>query len=186
MAFDSLALLCAAALFAACIAGWRMAASLKAPARLPLRFGAVLLSALAAAMVFKMGDVTAVLLLPLASAALALAALARLARSAGPLVASVILAAALLAGLAALVGGSVLPGLVIVLLAGLCIVVTALQAVAVSAVLSGVALLAAGLCLPQTGAGSGVLLFAAAAVIGLARPQSLRSTTRAARAAVLP
>ena len=71
---DSMLLVSAALLFAACIGGWRLAAPLKAAARLPLRFAAVLLSALAGATALRMGDVTALLLLPLASAARALAA----------------------------------------------------------------------------------------------------------------
>ena len=97
MAVDSL--ICAFALFAACIGGWRLAAPLKAPARLPLRFAAVLLAALAAAAALRMGDVAALLLLPLAATVLALGALARFARPAGALLASLALITALACGL---------------------------------------------------------------------------------------
>lgn len=186
MAFDSLALAASIALFAACIAGWWLAGPLKAPARLPLRFAAVLLSALAVATPLHMGDVTALLLLPLASAALALAALARFARPAGPLVATLTLVIALACGLSALISGYAMPGLVLVLLAGLAIIAAAMQVLAPAGILSGLAVLAMGLCFLQAGVGAGVLLFAAAAVIGLGRPQLLRSTSSAARGAILP
>jgi hypothetical protein len=148
---DSVSLACAAVLFAACIAGWQLAAPLKAPARLPLRFAAVLLSALAVAAGLRMGDVAALLLLPLAAAALMLVALARFARP-----------------------------------AGLCIIAAALQTLVFAATLSGIALLAMGLCFLEVGVGAGVLLFAAASLIGLARPQLLRSTSSAWRGAHLP
>lgn len=177
---------CAGALFAACVGGWRLAASLKAAARLPLRFGAVLLAALACATALRMGDVAAMLLLPLAATALALAALARFARACGPFMASVAQMIALACGLYALVTGYAMPGLVLVMLAGLCVIAAALNRLAPAAILSGAALLAMGLCFLQAGAGAGVLLFSAASVIGLARPQSLRSTRRAMRGAAVP
>ena len=183
---DSMLLVSAALLFAVCIGGWRLAASLKAAARLPLRFAAVLLSALAVATALRMGDVTALLLLPLASAALALAALARFARPAGPVLATLALVMALACGLGALVSGYAMPGLVLVMLSGLCIIAAALQSLAFAAILSGIAVLAMGLCFLEAGVGAGVLLFASAAVIGLARPQLLRSTSSAWRGATLP
>jgi len=184
MAVDSL--ICAALLFAACIGGWRLAAPLKPSARLPLRFAAVLLSALAVAAALRMGEITALLLLPLASAALALAALARFARPAGSLLATLVLVAALACGLGALVSGYAMSGLVLVMLAGLCVIAAALQSLAFAAIASGIALLAMGLCFLEAGVGAGVLLFAASAVIGLARPQLLRSTSSAWRGAALP
>ena len=184
MAVDSL--IAALLLFAACIGGWHMAASLKASARLPLCFAAVLLAALAVAAGLRMGDIAALLLLPLSSAALALAALARFARPAPQLPATLALVAALAAGLAALVSGYAMPGLVLTLLAGLCIIAAALNALALPSVLSGAAVVACGLCFLQAGVGAGALLFAAAALLGLAKPQSVRSTRRAMRGAVLP
>lgn len=183
MAVDSVF---AALLFAACIGGWWLAASLKAPARLPLRFAAVLLAALAAAVPLAIGGVVALLLLPLASVALALAALARFARPLAQLPATLALVAALACGLGALVSGYAMPGLVLTLLAGLCIIAAALNALSLSAILSGIALLACGLCFLEAGVGAGVMLFAAAAIIGLTRPQLLRSTSSASRATALP
>jgi hypothetical protein len=187
---DSVSLTSAAVLFAACIAGWWLAAHLKAAARLPLRFAAVLLSALAVAAALRMGDVAALLLLPLACAALALSALARFARRIGPLAATLALVIALACGLGALVSGYAMPALMLVMLSGLCIIAAALQALAVAAIASGMALLAMGLCFLEAGVGAGVLLFAGASVIGLsrplARPQLLRSTSSAVRGAHLP
>ena len=188
MAVDSL--IFGAVLFAACIAGWWLASPLKAPARLPLRFAAVLLSALGCGTALRMGDVAALLLLPLASTALALAALARYARPAGQLVATLALGIALACGFGALVSFHAMPSLVLVMLSGLCIIAAALQSLAWTGILSGIALLAMGLCFMEAGVGAGVLLFASAAVIGLsrpfARPQLLRSTSSAWRGATLP
>lgn len=145
----------------------------------------MLLAALACATVLGMGDVAASLLLPLVATALALAALARFARPAGPFMASLAQMIALACGLYALVTGHAMPGLVLVMLSGLCVIAAALNALAPAAILSGAALLAMGLCFLQAGAGAGVLLFAAASMIGLARPQSLRSSRRAMRGAVV-
>jgi hypothetical protein len=184
MAVDSL--IAALVLFAACIGGWHMAVSLKASVRLPLRFAAVLLAALAVAAALRIGDMAALLLLPLSSAALALAALARFARPVAQLPATLALVLALAAGLGALVSGYAMPGLVLTLLAGLCIIAAALNALAMPAMLSGVAVVAGGLCFLQAGIGAGALLFAAAALLGIAKSQSVRSTRRAMRGAVLP
>jgi hypothetical protein len=182
MAVDSLS---AFVLFAAAIGGWWLGASLRAPARLPLRFAAMLLAALAVAGVLNMGTVAALLLLPLSSTALALAALARFARPVGPLASTVALVVALACGFGALLSGYAMPGLVLMLMAGLCVIAAALNALAGIAALAGASLLACGLCFLESGAGAGVLLFAAAALIGVAR-QSLRSTSNAMRGAVLP
>ena len=95
---DSLTLAASLALFAACIGAWWLSASLRAAARLQLRFAAVLMAALAVATAVRLGDTAALLLLPLAGAALALAAIARFARPASPLAATLALVAALASG----------------------------------------------------------------------------------------
>jgi hypothetical protein len=186
MAFDSLQLLAAVALFGACVGAWILSAPLKASARLHLRFAAMLLSALAVGTVLALGDVAALLLLPLSAPALALAALARFARTPGPVTATVALVAGLACGLGALVTGFAMPALIVVILSGLCVIAASLNAMAAIPALSGVALAASGLCFLQAGAGAGTLLLMAAAVFGLARAQLLRSTSSAWRGAALP
>lgn len=159
----------AALLFAACIAAWHLAAPQRASARIHLRFAAMLLSALAVVSALRLGDVAAQFLLPLAGAALALAALARLARPAPPLLATLFLVAALTGGLGALLTGMTMLAMLPTVIAALAIVAVALGRMAVLPALAGVALLGAALVFLDHGATAGLLLFAAAAVIGLAR-----------------
>jgi len=186
MAFDSLQLLAAVALFGACVGAWILSAPLKASARLHLRFAAMLLSALAVGTVLALGDVAALLLLPLSAAALALAALARFARTPGPVTATAALVAGLACGLGALISGFAMPALIVVILSGLCVIAAGLNAMAAIPALSGVALAAGGLCFLQSGAGAGTLLLMAASVFGLGRAQLLRSTSSAWRGAAVP
>lgn len=169
MPSDSLLIASAIALFAACIAAWRMAGVLRAPARLPLRLATMLLAALATAGPLGLGTATALLLLPLTGALLALAALARFARPAHSAIASLALMAGLACGLAALLSDRWPVTLLPLAIAALCVASAALHGMALVGVLAGPALLLAGLGLPQGGFGAGGLLLCAAAVIGLAR-----------------
>src|SRR3569833_1608077 len=115
MAFDSLQLVAAVALFAACVGAWILSAPLKAAARLHLRFAAMLLSALAVGTVLMLGDVAALLLLPLSAPALALAALARFARTPGPDTTTEAQDARKTNSLGALGSGFAMPALIVVI-----------------------------------------------------------------------
>src|SRR6516162_3824916 len=76
MALDSsLDIVAAVALFGASIGAWALAAPLPLRARVYLRFAAVLFAALAVSVPLGLADVTALLLLPLASCALMISAL---------------------------------------------------------------------------------------------------------------
>src|SRR3954469_3805224 len=99
MAFDSLQLLCACALFAASIGSWWMTGTLPARARLYLRFAAVLLAAVAASVPLGISNETAMFLLPLAGVSLMIAALARFAAPLPVLVTTLVLVASLAGGL---------------------------------------------------------------------------------------
>ena len=168
MAADSLELLCAGLLFAASIGGWVLSAPTRAAARLYLRFTAMLFAALAlSAPLGLLADIT-LFLLPLASAALMIAAFARFAAALPVFAASLALIAGLFCGLAAMLWGAVMLAVLPVILASLAIIGAALQGFAIIALLAGVALLASGLVLLQQSAASAMLLFAAAALIGLA------------------
>lgn len=182
MAFDSpLDLFAAAALFTAAIGAWALAAPLSLRARLYLRFAAVLFSALALSVPLGMADITALLLLPLASSALMISALARFARPLPVFAASLALVAGLAGGLGALVSGTAMPALAPVMFAGLAVIAAALNGIATMPVLAGAGLIASGLAFMEQGARGGLLLFCAAALVGLSRPQLLRSTNRAGR-----
>jgi hypothetical protein len=61
------------------------------------------------------------------------------------------------------------------------VMAAAINSLAVMPVLAGASLLAAGLNFVEQGARAGLLLFAAAALIGLSRPQLLRSSSNAIR-----
>lgn len=101
MAFDSsLDIFAAGALFTAALGAWALAAPLSVRARLYLRFAAVLFSALALSVPLMLADATALLLLPLASAALMVSALARFAKPLPVLPASLVMVAGLAEGLA--------------------------------------------------------------------------------------
>jgi hypothetical protein len=188
MALDSALLIASSiALFGAGIGAWIVSAPLKAIARQYLRFAAMLLAALGCAAPLGLGDVAALLLLPLASASLALSALARFAKPLPQFPATLALVAALMGGISAMLLGFWVLALVPVAVAGLVIIAAALHGVAPMPVIAGAALLASGLGYVQQGAGAGVLLLCAAALVGLARgSQLLRSTNKALRGAALP
>jgi hypothetical protein len=182
MAFDSsLDIFAAGALFTAAIAAWALAAPLSLRARIYLRFAAVLFSALALSVPLDMADTTALLLLPLASAALMISALARFARPLPVFAASLALVVGLAGGLDALISGSAMPALILVMVAGLAVIAAALNGVAAIPILAGSALVAASLAFTEQGARGGLLLFCAAALIGLAKSQLLRSSSSAMR-----
>jgi hypothetical protein len=185
MAFDSLNLIAAAALFGASVSAWILAAPFRSASRLYLRFAAVLLAALSVTCLAGLGDVAALFLLPLASAALALSALARFARPLRNFAATLALVASLACGLAAMLSGIWILALMPVALASLVIVAASMNGMALVAALSGVALFAAGLAALQ-GAQTGALLFLAAGLLGLSRRQLLRSTSKAWRGAAVP
>ena len=169
MVFDSLQLLCALVLFAAGTCSWRMTGALPARARLYLRFAAMLLAAIAISVPFGISGDMALFLLPLAGASLMIAALARFAAPLPVWGATLALVASLTGGLSAMLWNFPLLALTQVMLAGLAIIAAALNGTAIMAFLAGVALLGSGLALIEQGAGSGFLLFAAAALVGLAK-----------------
>jgi hypothetical protein len=182
MGADSLDLIAAAALLAATIGAWWLSSPLRARERDYLRFAAVLLAALAVARPLGLADIMALFLLPLAAAALMISTLARFARPLAVALASLVLMAGLAGGLAALISGIWLLALAPVMLAGLAVMAAAINSMALMPVLAGASLLAAGLAFLEQGARAGVFLFCAAAVVGLGRPQLLRSTSSALRA----
>jgi hypothetical protein len=171
---SSLDLVAAVALFGATIGAWALAAPLSLRARVYLRFAAVLFAALAVSVPLGMADVTALLLLPLASCALMISALARFARPLAALPASLALVVGLGCGLGALIAGSDMPALVTIMVAGLAVIAAAINGLAVMPVLAGGGLIAAGLAFTQEGSRGGLLLFCAAALIGLAGPNLVR------------
>ena len=164
MLVDSIDLVAAAALFAAAVSAWWLSAPLRSRERLYLRFAAVLLAALAASVPFGLADVTVLFLLPLAAGALMVSTLA------GVLpvgLAALLLVLALAGGLAALVTGLWPLALLPVVLAGLAIIAAAINSLAFMPVMAGASLLAAGLVFVEQGVRAGLMLFAAAALIGL-------------------
>jgi len=128
-----------------------------------------------------LADVTALLLLPLASSALMISALARFARPLAALPASLALVVGLSGGLGALISGTDLPALIPVMIAGLAVIAAAINGVAVMPMLAGAGLIAAGLAFTQEGSRGGLLLFCAAALIALSKPQLLQSSNNALR-----
>lgn len=187
MAINSPLDICAAgALFTAAIGAWRLAAPLCLRARLYMRFAAVLFSALAVSVPLGMADVTALLLLPLGSAALMVSALARFARPLPVLPASLALIAGLAGGLCALVSGTAMPALLPVIFAGLAVIAAGINGIAIVPVIAGAGLIASGLGFAEQGARGGLLLFCAATLIGLAKPQLLRSSSSALRGEAAP
>ncbi|HET7086852.1 MAG TPA: hypothetical protein VFI23_18940 [Rhizomicrobium sp.] len=188
MVFDSLELLSAGLLFAASISAWFLSAPSRAGVRLYLRFAAVLFSALALSVPLQLSLAAVLFLLPLASAALMIAAFARFTAPLPVFAASLALVLALGSGFAAMLWGHEMLALLPVLIAGLAVVGVALRGIALVAAMSGAALLAAGLVMLEPNALSAVLLFAAAALVGLAKTkpglrenQLLRSSTNAMR-----
>ena len=196
MGSDSSTLIASAVLFGAAAAAWWLSATLTANTRLYLRFATVLLAALAVANLFALSGIAALLLLPLAAAALALAALARFARPLGNFSAPLVLIASLAAGLCAMLADLEIVALIPVAVAGLVIVAAALHATALVALVSGLALFAAPLVYLEEGARAGMLLFLAAALFGLtrnrlarnhpARNKLVRSTKSERRGAAVP
>ena len=182
-ASDSLALVAAAALFAAAVGAWWLSAPLRARERLYLRFAAVLLAALAVSAPVGLADVTVLFLLPLAAAALMVSTLARFDRALPVGLAALALALALAGGLTALVSGLWPLALLPVMIAGLAVIAAAINSLVLLPVLAGTSLLAAGLVFAEQGARAGLLLFAAAALIGLVpqfrNSQAMRYRARA-------
>ena len=174
-AFDSLDMVAACALFAACIGAWLLAAPLRSSARTYARFAAMLFAALGAAAPLGLADVAALFLLPLAAASLMVSALARFARPLPVFAASLALIVALAGGLAALLSGFVLLALVPVMLAALAIIAASLNGVAAIPVLAGASLLAGAMAFLEQGAKVGLYLFCAAALVGLVKSDSRRS-----------
>ena len=171
MAFDSLGLVCALALFAASIAVWQLSAPLHAGSRLYLRFGAMLFAGLAASFPLGLSGVALLFVLPLTAGALTIAALPRVPVFA----ASLLLVLGLAFGLAALLSGLVLLALLPGAIAGLVIFAAGLNRGEIMAALAGVALLMSALVAWSESAQSGVFLFSAASLLGLARPSWTRS-----------
>src|SRR5271154_6592791 len=103
-AFDSLAVVL---LFCTSIAAWWLSAASRAPARIPIRFAAILFAALAAARalgwfgLYALAPVVALIAISLGGTALALGLFAALARPVPPMAAALGLMLALFAGLAA-------------------------------------------------------------------------------------
>lgn len=162
-------LLSATALLTASIWTWFLAAPFRPAARVNLRFAAMLLAAVAiAAPLARVGDVAALVVLPPAGAALALASLALFTRR-PPAAAGIAPAAALAAGLCAVVSASPMLTAIPVALAAFVISLVALQDLAWIAALSGVLLLASVFAFLREGSGPGLLLFSAAALLGLVR-----------------
>jgi len=145
---------------------------LRAPARLYLRFAAMLFAALAAAAPLGLADSAALFLLPLGGASLMVSALAQFARPLPAFAAGLGLVAALAGGLAALLSGVPMFALAPAMFAGLAVIAASLNAVAAIALLAGASLLAAGLVLLEQGARAGLFLFCAAALVGLAKPSA--------------
>ena len=167
MAFDSLGLACALALFAASIAAWQLSAALRAGSRLYLRFAAMLFAALAASVPLGLAGVVLLFLLPLAAGALMIAALGRMPVFA----ATLLLISGLAFGLGALLSGLVVLALLPAMLAGLVILAAALNRGEMMAALAGIALLLSAFVLWNQGVEGGVFLFLAASLVGLARPR---------------
>jgi hypothetical protein len=171
MIFDSLALLFSvASLLAVAVATWSLAAAFRPSVRLNLRFAAALFAAAAVASPFgRIGAFAMLVALPPAVTALALAALARFAERAPPLAAAVALTVALASALGAALVGAPMLAAVPAAIAACVIGGAALQDFAWVAALSALALLACVFAFVQEGAGSGALLFAAAALLGFSR-----------------
>lgn len=173
MAFDSLGILAACALFCACVSAWLLAAPLRASARLYLRFASMLFAALGVTRLAGLADVAGLFLLPLGGASLMVAALALFARPLPVFAIAGALVIALAGGLAGLVSGVWVLALAPVIFAGLAIIAASLNGIAAIPILAGASLLAAGLSFLEQGAQAGMFLFCAAALVGLAKPSAL-------------
>ena len=174
MAFDSLGLLCACALFAASIGAWALSAPLRAGARLYLRFAAMLFASLAVSFPLGLSAIVSLFLLPLAAGSLMIAALARFAAPLPVFAVCLALISSLGFGLAALLSGTVLLALLPAAAAGLVIIAASLNRAEIIAALAGAALLLSALASWDESLQGGTLLFCAAALLGLARPSLAR------------
>jgi hypothetical protein len=180
MAFDSLAALI---LFLAAMAAWWLSREARAPARFPIRFGAVLFAAYAVSWTLRQGlpelmPVVAMMALSLGGAALALGLFAVLARPLPPVTAALGLMLALGAALAASLAGSPLYALGCALVASLLLIglgISKLHTAPGRACLAtGVALaLCIGGLAMLAGAWTATLLLFAAAVVAAARTSQL-------------
>lgn len=176
-----LLLLSAALLLAIAVAAWLLVAPLRPGARVNLRFAAMLLAAIAiAAPLPRIGDAVVLVALPPAAAALSLAALAMF-TSHMPAAAGIAPALALLAGLGAIIAAAPMLAAIPVALAAFVIIAVALQDLAWIGALSGVLLLASLFAFLAGGAGAPLLLFAAAALLGLIRSAFAVQQPRPAR-----
>jgi hypothetical protein len=164
-------------LFAACSGGWHLAAGFRRSGRLYVRFAAVLLAALAVCTILGLGDVAALFLLPLAGAALGMAAWVRFGVSIPDVAAVPILAVALGLGLGGALSGWIVLSLLPVILAALVAMGAGLAAGALAMVLGACALGLAALAFAGQGAGIGMLLLVAAAVVGFARGRAAPAQT---------
>ena len=173
MAFDSLGILAACALFCACVSAWLLAAPLRASARLYLRFAAMLFAALGVTRLAGLADVAGLFLLPLGGASLMVAALAVFARPLPVFAICIALVVALACGIAGLISGIAVLALAPVIFAGLVIIAASLNGIAAIPLLAGTALLAAGLAFLEEGAQAGLFLLCAAALVGLSKPSAL-------------
>jgi hypothetical protein len=174
MAFDSLGLLCAFALFASSIGAWVLSASLRAGARLYLRFAAMLFASLAVSVPLSLSGIVSLFVLPLAAGALMVAALARFAAPLPVFAVCLALISGLGFGLAALLSGMVLLALLPATAAGLVIIAASLNRAEIVGALAGAALLMSALASWDESMQGGTLLFCAAALLGLARPSLAR------------
>jgi hypothetical protein len=181
MVLDSPGLLCALTLFAAGIGAWLLSATLRAGARIYLRFAAMLFAALAISFPLGFSAVAALLLLPLAAGALVIAVRAQLAASLPVFTASLTLVLGLACGLGACLSGIGLLALVPTSLAGLVIIASGLNRGDVIAALAGAALALSALSSWNEDAQGGMFLFCAAALLGLARPRNSRANPLGAR-----
>jgi hypothetical protein len=172
MAFDSLDMLAACVLFAASVGAWALSAPLRPRTRLYVRFSAMLFAALAVSAPLGMADIVSLFLLPLSAVSLMIAALARFARPLPVFAASLALIVGLAGGLGALLSGATMLALAPVVFAGLAIIAAALNGAVIIPMLAGTALLGSGLVFLEQGAGAGLFLFCAAALVGLARSAS--------------
>src|ERR1700755_3061904 len=130
MAFDSLGLLAACALFCACVSAWLLAAPLRPAARFYLRFASMLFAALGVTRLAGLADVAGLFLLPLGGASLMVAALALFARPLPVFAIAAALVIALAGVLAGLVSSIWVLALAPVVFAGLAIIAASLNGIA--------------------------------------------------------
>jgi hypothetical protein len=150
-----------------------------------LRFAATLLAAMALAVLAEprvtgLAPAASLAVLPLAGAALGLCAIARFARPLPPLIASLLLVAALGGGVMALFGGGLAPVLLPPALGGMVIAVASVSRGAGLAAMSGLLLAASAPALLARGLSAPALLLLAASLAGLAL-QKRASSTRVRR-----